>query len=170
MGQSFEKQATVKASRPWPIVLHFHNLWTIHPSNPERKAVLLYGGHQHMQSWNFWCQQSSPCDIQLWSPDKAQRGHKLRVLTMVKGAAASFLMAVIFREGGIELGSQLRGYSSSRQGHMVARVAQLPERGAYRMGLEARQGYDHQTSTLGGLYRWGRPSCWNFHSFSKHHH
>lgn len=72
---------------------------------------------------------------------------------MVKGAAASFLMAVIFREGVIELGSQLRGYSSSGQGNMVARVAQLPERGAYRVGLEARQGYDHQTSTLGGLYR-----------------
>lgn len=74
------------------------------------------------------------------------------------GAVASFLTAVrehmtkTFRGGGVELGSKFRGYSLSRQGNLVARVAQLPEGGAYRMGPEARQGYDHLTSTLSGLY------------------
>lgn len=74
------------------------------------------------------------------------------------GAVATFLTTATehgtrtFRGGGVELVSKFRGYSLPQQGNMVARVAQLPEGGTYGMGQEARQGYDHPTFTLSGLY------------------
>lgn len=96
-----------------------------HWDSPERKAALLYGGHQHVQGWNFWCQQCSPCGTHLWSPDKALRGHKLTVLTLVNMVQQQLVFSWLWYlgKGGTELGSQFRGYRSSGQGNMVARVA-----------------------------------------------